>query len=191
MAAFRRRAYPPLRPILGALLSLRPDSRERQVPGSSFAPGYDWDEALSSRSWLGKQVALFQQMRSSRTESCAVRGHRGCPPWHQAPSAETAWENNFATSLNARERQRTSVDDRAGWHHFWHSCAAFQESPFFSKGAQQLPADGIRLMSNSEKIIRLRTVLARTGLSRSTLYRKMAEGTFPARVKISVHGAGW
>lgn len=46
-------------------------------------------------------------------------------------------------------------------------------------------------MSNSEKIIRLRTVLARTGLSRSTLYRKITEGTFPAQLKISVHGAGW
>jgi prophage regulatory protein len=47
-----------------------------------------------------------------------------------------------------------------------------------------------RLMSNPEKIIRLKTVLARTGLSRSTMYRKSAEGTFPSQLKISVHGAG-
>jgi prophage regulatory protein len=46
-------------------------------------------------------------------------------------------------------------------------------------------------MSDSERIIRLKTVLARTGLSRSTMYRKIAEGTFPSQVKISVHGAGW
>lgn len=46
-------------------------------------------------------------------------------------------------------------------------------------------------MSHLEKIIRLRTVLGRTGLSRSTMYRKMKEGTFPKRVPISVHGAGW
>lgn len=46
-------------------------------------------------------------------------------------------------------------------------------------------------MSNSDKIIRLKTVLARTGLSRSTMYRKIAEGTFPSQVKISVHGTGW
>lgn len=46
-------------------------------------------------------------------------------------------------------------------------------------------------MTNQEKIIRLKTVLARTGLSRSTMYRKIAEGTFPQQVKISVHGAGW
>ncbi|MFM2409434.1 MAG: hypothetical protein RL481_262 [Pseudomonadota bacterium] len=46
-------------------------------------------------------------------------------------------------------------------------------------------------MSNLERIIRLKTVLARTGLSRSTMYRKIAEGTFPCQVRISVHGAGW
>lgn len=46
-------------------------------------------------------------------------------------------------------------------------------------------------MSYPDRIIRLKTVLARTGLSRSTLYRKMADGTFPDKVRISVHGAGW
>ena len=39
--------------------------------------------------------------------------------------------------------------------------------------------------------IRLKTVLARTGLSRSTIYRKIAEGTFPAQLKISTNGTGW
>jgi len=43
----------------------------------------------------------------------------------------------------------------------------------------------------ADRIIRLRTVLDRTGLSRSTVYRKIAEGTFPSQVRISVHGAGW
>ena len=42
-----------------------------------------------------------------------------------------------------------------------------------------------------DRIVRLKTVLARTGLSRSTIYRKIAEGTFPARLRISVNGAGW
>jgi prophage regulatory protein len=46
-------------------------------------------------------------------------------------------------------------------------------------------------MSNAERIIRLKTVLDRTGLSRATLYRKIGEGTFPRQVRISVHGAGW
>lgn len=42
-----------------------------------------------------------------------------------------------------------------------------------------------------DRIIRIKTVLARTGLSRSTLYRKISEGTFPRQVPISVNGAGW
>lgn len=46
-------------------------------------------------------------------------------------------------------------------------------------------------MSDPERILRLKTVLSRTGLSRSTMYRKIAEGTFPPQVRISVHGTGW
>lgn len=46
-------------------------------------------------------------------------------------------------------------------------------------------------MPEPDRIIRLKTVLARTGLSRSTIYRKIAEGTFPAQIKISINGAGW
>lgn len=46
-------------------------------------------------------------------------------------------------------------------------------------------------MRQPERIIRLNTVLARTGLSRSTIYRKMTEGTFPTQLKISANGAGW
>lgn len=46
-------------------------------------------------------------------------------------------------------------------------------------------------MRQPDRIVRLNTVLARTGLSRSTIYRKMAEGTFPAQFKISTNGTGW
>ena len=46
-------------------------------------------------------------------------------------------------------------------------------------------------MSTPDRIVRLDTVLARTGLSRSTIYRKITEGTFPAQLKISTNGAGW
>ena len=51
-----------------------------------------------------------------------------------------------------------------------------------------LSAKGKATMPGLDRIIRLKTVLARTGLSRSTLYRKIAEGTFPAQIKISVNG---
>lgn len=42
-----------------------------------------------------------------------------------------------------------------------------------------------------DRFLRLRAVLARTGLSRSTLYRKMDAGTFPQNVRISTRCAGW
>jgi prophage regulatory protein len=42
-----------------------------------------------------------------------------------------------------------------------------------------------------DRILRLKTVLDRTGLSRSTLYRKMQNGTFPKNVQISERCAGW
>jgi len=46
-------------------------------------------------------------------------------------------------------------------------------------------------VSNKERIIRLKAVLTRAGLSRSPLYRKIGEGTFPRQVPISLHGTGW
>lgn len=42
-----------------------------------------------------------------------------------------------------------------------------------------------------DRILRIKTVLARTGLSRSTMYRKMQKGTFPKNVQISTRCAGW
>lgn len=42
-----------------------------------------------------------------------------------------------------------------------------------------------------ERILRLNAVLDRTGLSRSTLYRRMKDGTFPQNIKISARCAGW
>lgn len=42
-----------------------------------------------------------------------------------------------------------------------------------------------------DRILRLPTVLARTGLSRATLYRKVQAGTFPRQLKIAARCAGW
>ncbi|HTU12225.1 MAG TPA: AlpA family transcriptional regulator [Allosphingosinicella sp.] len=42
-----------------------------------------------------------------------------------------------------------------------------------------------------DRILRLPAVLERTGLSRSTLYRKIKAGTFPRQVAISTRCAGW
>jgi prophage regulatory protein len=46
-------------------------------------------------------------------------------------------------------------------------------------------------MPEPDRIIRLKTVINRSGLSRSTVYRKINEGTFPPRVKVSLNGVGW
>jgi prophage regulatory protein len=45
--------------------------------------------------------------------------------------------------------------------------------------------------ANPDRVVRIKTVLDRTGLSRSTLYRKIQEGSFPRQAKLGVHGAGW
>lgn len=42
-----------------------------------------------------------------------------------------------------------------------------------------------------DRILRLKTVLERTGLSRSTMYRKMQNGTFPKNIQISTRCTGW
>ncbi|RSV43842.1 AlpA family phage regulatory protein [Sphingomonas sp. ABOLE] len=42
-----------------------------------------------------------------------------------------------------------------------------------------------------DRILRIKTVLERTGLTRSTLYRKMEAGTFPHNTRISTRCMGW
>ncbi len=42
-----------------------------------------------------------------------------------------------------------------------------------------------------DRILRIKTVLERTGLSRSTLYRKVQNGSFPKQIPISTRCAGW
>lgn len=45
--------------------------------------------------------------------------------------------------------------------------------------------------SAPDRILRLRTVLDRTGLTRSTLYRKIKAGEFPNQLQISTNCVGW
>ena len=46
-------------------------------------------------------------------------------------------------------------------------------------------------MNNPEKIIRLQAVKARCGLSRSTLYNRIAAGDFPSPISLGAHSVGW
>jgi len=47
------------------------------------------------------------------------------------------------------------------------------------------------MTETSDRILRLAAVLDRTGLSRSTLYRKIGDGTFPKQVQIAYRCVGW
>jgi prophage regulatory protein len=49
----------------------------------------------------------------------------------------------------------------------------------------------VSMNPNPDRIVRLKTVIFRSGISRSTIYRKMKDGTFPARVKVNINGIGW
>lgn len=44
---------------------------------------------------------------------------------------------------------------------------------------------------SNDRILRIGMVLDRTGLSRSTLYRKIENGTFPRQLRISIRCVGW
>ena len=46
-------------------------------------------------------------------------------------------------------------------------------------------------LDNPEKIIRLQAVKVRCGLSRSTLYNRMAVGEFPSPVALGARAVGW
>jgi len=41
------------------------------------------------------------------------------------------------------------------------------------------------------KFLRIREVVERTGLSRSSIYQKIKDGLFPKQVKISANASAW
>lgn len=41
------------------------------------------------------------------------------------------------------------------------------------------------------RILRMKSVLLQTGLSKSTLYRRIADGTFPRQFRIGEQSIGW
>lgn len=47
------------------------------------------------------------------------------------------------------------------------------------------------MTSSQERILRIKTVVQRTGLSRATIYRRIDDGTFPRQIRISTNCAGW
>jgi prophage regulatory protein len=53
------------------------------------------------------------------------------------------------------------------------------------------PGKEASMNPNPDRIVRLKTVIFRSGISRSTIYRKMKDGTFPAQIKVNLNGIGW
>lgn len=47
------------------------------------------------------------------------------------------------------------------------------------------------MLDSPDRILRINVVLERTGLSRSTLYRRIQAGKFPAQIRIAERCTGW
>lgn len=65
--------------------------------------------------------------------------------------------------------------------------------PDTDRDVEQLHQHNDRAIASEppDRILRLKAVLDRTGLSRSTLYRKIDEGTFPSQIRIAARCVGW
>lgn len=49
----------------------------------------------------------------------------------------------------------------------------------------------VAILSNALTILRRKQVEARVGLSRSTIYQRIADGTFPGSVNLGGRAVGW
>jgi prophage regulatory protein len=49
----------------------------------------------------------------------------------------------------------------------------------------------LKEVKNTLGVSRRKTVEARTGLSRSSIYKGISEGTFPAPIKLGARAVGW
>ncbi|AKM11473.1 AlpA family transcriptional regulator [Croceicoccus naphthovorans] len=58
--------------------------------------------------------------------------------------------------------------------------------PFLDKGDDDLTSG-----QKVGRVIRLKEVIHRTGLGRSTIYRWMREGKFPKAIKLGGHSVAW
>jgi prophage regulatory protein len=62
---------------------------------------------------------------------------------------------------------------------------------FIPDAAAAFPHGSVRNKDMNERIVRRPQVESQTGLSRSTIYSKMADGTFPKPVKLGENSVGW
>lgn len=55
----------------------------------------------------------------------------------------------------------------------------------------ETPVSRLRKLPTSESILRLPQVKERVGLSRSTIYARIAEGIFPGPINLGGNSVGW
>ena len=59
----------------------------------------------------------------------------------------------------------------------------------------QHPSDTDKTITHSDahtsRIVRLKEVIAQTGLSRSTIYHYISKGLFPSQIKLGTRAVGW
>ena len=53
------------------------------------------------------------------------------------------------------------------------------------------PARGDGAHANLDRMLRAPDVMAQTGLSRTTIWRRVRAGTFPAPIELGVNSVGW
>lgn len=64
--------------------------------------------------------------------------------------------------------------------------SSIQRGPAKSGTAQSIEAAGL-----PDALLKLATVVQATGLSRATIYRRIANGTFPQPVRVGAKSARW
>ena len=121
-----------------------------------------------------------------------------CPVGHasQADCRAGRLQINLVPCSSARNRtalqnRHAPLSLRSTSMHQKHPFLLAQHSQNCLRGFHQRSTNGTMNMPEPDRIIRLKTVLHRSGLSRSTVYRKMEEGTFPPRIKLGMSSAGW
>ncbi len=117
------------------------------------------------------------------------------PAGEGIPPIKSTLDIRYCARAAQRSITAASVSICAPWHAKARQSEwglAIRLDPFEIVPTKPIHADMENPMADTmDRILRIGTVLERTGLSRSTLYRKIREGSFPRQVSISAQCKGW
>jgi predicted DNA-binding transcriptional regulator AlpA len=139
----------------------------------------DYDRADPAQSYAERRGITFRERVAEIVRKVVLEKVRNMFDGLRSPSDMPDGDGGRRPERETPERERSGT------------AAARRETEAPEGSWRKQPARGRAAMRELDRIIRFKTVLARTGLSRSTIYRKIAEGTFPAQLKISTNGTGW